>query len=98
MRLAAGLSQRALAERVGTSQPAVVRYERGAATPSWETLQRIAAACGRRVKIRVEALPDPHQVELAEGMLRLDPLERLNGLRRWARLRALAQEAGHDRV
>ena len=92
LRLAAGLSQRALARRAGTSQPAVARYERGAATPSWETLQRLAAACGRRMKIGAEAVPDPHDVELAEILLGLTPEERLRALRRYARLREVARE------
>lgn len=91
MRLAAGLSQRALARRAGTSQPAVVRYERGAATPSWETLQRLAAACGRTLRIRAEATPDPHDVELAEHLLGFTPRERLRALRRYARLREIAR-------
>jgi transcriptional regulator with XRE-family HTH domain len=92
LRLSAGLSQRALAQRAGTSQPAIARYERGAATPSWETLQRLAAACGRRVKISSSVPPDPHDVELAEILLGLTPEERLRALRRYARLREVAQE------
>jgi Predicted transcriptional regulator with C-terminal CBS domains len=93
MRLAAGLSQRALARRAGTSQPAVVRYERGAATPSWETLQRLAVACGRRLRISAEAAPEPDDVELAELLLELTPEERLRSLRRYAHLfHALARE------
>jgi transcriptional regulator with XRE-family HTH domain len=91
LRLAAGLSQRALARKAETSQPAIARYERGVATPSWETLQRLVAACGRRVTIRAEAIPDPHDVELAELLLRLTPLERLRTLERYARLRERAQ-------
>ncbi len=91
LRLGAGLSQRALARRAGTSQPAVARYERGAATPSWETLQRLAMACGQRVRIGVEPMPDPHDVELAELLLRLAPEERLRALRRYARLHELAR-------
>lgn len=87
MRLAAGFSQRELARRAGTSQPAIARYERGAATPSWETLQRIAAACGRNLKIGVETMVDPHDVELAQSLLELTPLERLRSLARYARLR-----------
>lgn len=87
MRLAAGLSQRGLAQRAGTSQPAVVRYERGATTPSWETLQRLAAACRWRVTIDAEAVPEPHDVELAELLLELTPVERLRALRRYAHLR-----------
>lgn len=91
LRLAAGLSQRALARRAGTSQPAVARYERGVATPSWETLQRLAAACGRRVTIGAEVVPEPHDVELAELLLGLTPEERLRALRRYARLHEVAK-------
>jgi uncharacterized protein len=86
LRLGAGLSQRALARRAGTSQPAVARYERGAATPSWETLQRLAAACGQRLKINAEPIADPEDVELAKILLRLTPEERLQALRRYARM------------
>jgi transcriptional regulator with XRE-family HTH domain len=92
MRLAAGLSQRALARRAATSQPAVARYESGAAAPSWETLQRLAAACGRRLTIRAEIEPDPHDVELADRVLDLSPLERLHGLRNWALLSGSTRE------
>ncbi len=91
LRLSAGLSQRALARRAGTSQPAVARYERGGATPSWETLQRLAVACGRQVRISAEAVSDPHDVELAGLLLRLTPEERLRALRRYAHLHELAQ-------
>jgi transcriptional regulator with XRE-family HTH domain len=65
LRAATGLSQRALAQRAGTSQPAIARYERGTATPSWQTLQRLAAACGRRLSVGIEAVPDPGDAELA---------------------------------
>jgi transcriptional regulator with XRE-family HTH domain len=91
MRLAAGLSQRALARRAGTSQPAIVRYERGAATPSWETLQRLAAACGRRLRLSAESAPEPDDVELAELLLGLTPEQRLRALRRYARLHEAAR-------
>src|SRR5215470_6609218 len=89
MRTAAGLSQRALAERAGTSQPAIARYERGVATPSWETLERLATACGHWVQISSGAIPDQHDVELAEGLLRLTPAERLRTLRRYTRLHGI---------
>lgn len=92
IRLSAGLSQRALAARAETSQPAIARYERGATTPSWETLERLAEACGRRLRLSAEIPPDPHDVGLAEEMLRLMPEERLRALGRFARLRALAEE------
>jgi len=41
----AGLSQRELAERAATSQPAVNRYERGRVQPRADVLQRLLAAC-----------------------------------------------------
>lgn len=43
-RVRAKLSQAALAERAKTSQPAIARYEAGAASPSLSTLERILAA------------------------------------------------------
>lgn len=92
LRAGAGLSQRALAQRANTSQPAVARYERGAATPSWETLERLAGACGRRLKVSAEFAPDPHDVELAESLLERPPEERLRALTRYARLHAIAGE------
>ncbi|MEX2448810.1 MAG: helix-turn-helix transcriptional regulator [Solirubrobacterales bacterium] len=93
LRAAAGLSQRALARRAGTSQPAIARYEGGRATPSWETLERIAAACGWQARIAVLPLPDPDDVELAEHLLDLEPPARLRALRRFARLRGTAEVA-----
>jgi len=93
-RRSAGLSQRDLARRAGTSQPAIVRYERGLATPSWETLERLAEGCGRRLTISSAIAPDPDDVQLAEALLERTPLERLRALRRYARLHALpAREA-----
>jgi transcriptional regulator with XRE-family HTH domain len=92
LRFDAGFSQRALAARANTSQPAIVRYENGQATPSWETLERLAAACGRRLDISVEFAPEPHDIELAELLLELTPMKRLRALPRYAHLQELARE------
>jgi transcriptional regulator with XRE-family HTH domain len=92
-RIAAGFSQRALAERAGTSQSAVARYESGAATPSWETLQRLVSACGQRLRLSTETVADTHDIELAAQLLELTPLQRLRALPRYARLRDLAAES-----
>jgi hypothetical protein len=91
VRSAAGLSQRALAKRANTSQPAIARYERGLATPSWGTLQRLAAGCGRDIRLSAEIAADPHDVELAARMLELTPQERLRALSSYARLRGPAR-------
>jgi len=92
MRRAAGLSQRGLATRAGTSQPAVARYESGVAHPNWGTLQRLAKACGRCLRLEVGVTPDQGDLELAELLLGLAPLERLHALVNYARLHDLAQE------
>jgi transcriptional regulator with XRE-family HTH domain len=53
MRASAGLTQAELAKRIGSSQPAIARLEKGLdrRTPQFDTLQRIAAALGRQLKL-----------------------------------------------
>jgi predicted nucleotidyltransferase len=48
------LSQAELARRGGTSQPAVARYESGAASPSVRTLERLLHAAGQRLMLSAE--------------------------------------------
>jgi transcriptional regulator with XRE-family HTH domain len=47
----AGLSQAALAERMGTTQSAIARLEGGRVSPSVETLRRYGVAVGKRLKV-----------------------------------------------
>lgn len=47
----AGLTQAALAERVGTSQATISAYEKGRKQPSISTLDRLLAACGARLSV-----------------------------------------------
>lgn len=61
-RNSAGLTQRQLAERAGTSQATVSAYENGAKEPSVATFSRLLAAAGARLAIEsagseVVALP-----------------------------------------
>ena len=53
-RLRAGLSQSELAARMGTSQSTIARLESGRTRPSTQTLERLAAATGTRLKISFE--------------------------------------------
>jgi len=53
-RHASRLSQAEVAERMGTSQPAVARLEAGTVDVRLSTLERYAAAVGRRVEYRLE--------------------------------------------
>lgn len=62
VRAKAGLSQRELAERAGTSQPAIARLEGGGTDPSLSTLQRIIAAAGFELRLAIDPLPAPDAV------------------------------------
>jgi len=75
-RTRAGLTQAELAERAGTSQSAVARYERGRALPTLETLYRLVRACGFDLRMRLEPYDDHDDVLLEEQLAR-SPEERL---------------------
>jgi transcriptional regulator with XRE-family HTH domain len=85
----ADLTQSELAERLGTTQSAISRLESGRIQPSFETLERVASACGSAVQlllVRAEA-PAPD----LESDLALTPDQRLRQL-----LRAVGFERGTD--
>jgi ribosome-binding protein aMBF1 (putative translation factor) len=52
-REAAGLSQRALASRMGTSQAAIARLEAGGVGSTLTTLQRVASALDLEVEVQL---------------------------------------------
>ncbi len=52
-RAEAGLTQAALAERMGTTQSAVARLEGGRVSPTVETLRKYAKAVGKRLKVEM---------------------------------------------
>jgi len=89
LRELAGISQRTLAKRAGTSQGAITRVETGAHTPSIPSILRLAHAVGYRVVIGL-ASPDvaniePDLVTLEDlalvGLLIPDPLDGLPNFR-----------------
>lgn len=51
VRSRAGLTQEALARKMGTTQPVVARLESGRSRPSMRTLERLAEATGSRLQI-----------------------------------------------
>jgi ribosome-binding protein aMBF1 (putative translation factor) len=53
-RATAGLTQEQLAERMDTTQSVIARLESGRTRPSTQTLQRLAAATGTRLRITFE--------------------------------------------
>lgn len=62
-RLEAGLTQVALAERAGTSQANVAKYETGRMSPSVSTLERLLHAAG--FGLRLEATPSQTPTDLS---------------------------------
>ena len=53
-RKAAGLTQKELAERMGTAQANISRFENGNANPSLEFLQKMAACMGKKLHVSFE--------------------------------------------
>lgn len=51
LRASAGLSQRQLAARAGTSQPTIAAYESGRKSPTLRTLEHLAESVGRDVVV-----------------------------------------------
>jgi predicted nucleotidyltransferase/DNA-binding XRE family transcriptional regulator len=68
-RLGANLSQVDLAGQAGTSQSALARYETGAALPTLPTLERLLAACGRRLEIQTPPATRPGPVSSVRSQL-----------------------------
>lgn len=81
----AGLTQAELAQRVGTSQPAIARYERARSMTDLDTLHRIAEACGLELRFEL-AKPDPQRASAARAALERTVEERLLANTRQAEL------------
>lgn len=68
-RRAAGLSQRALAARAGTSQAAVAAYETGRKDPGAATLVRLLGAAGSRLEVVVDRSDDESLARVGRGLV-----------------------------
>ncbi|MEX2195774.1 MAG: helix-turn-helix transcriptional regulator [Thermoleophilaceae bacterium] len=101
-RLRHGLSQRQLAVRVGTSQDAISRVERGRESPSFERFRELLLAMGEEPSLRTAALDCDLSDDDLRASLSLSPAERLRESASWnlvaTRLEiagAEARRAGH---
>lgn len=95
----AGLTQGELARRAGTSQPAVARLERGSASPTLATLERLVGGAG--FDLRLSLVPHAAVDPLIEAYKRdVDRTLLRENLRKTVdeRLRSLAemQEFGRE--
>jgi transcriptional regulator with XRE-family HTH domain len=85
-RLRAGLTQADLATRVGRDRSHVARWERGAVSPSFETLQEVLRACGWELSTALQRY-EAVSMRAIDELLALTPAERL------ARMIARAEQA-----
>jgi transcriptional regulator with XRE-family HTH domain len=72
----AGMTQTELAGRVGTTQSAVARWERGASRPTVERLQALVEACGLELQLGL-ARRDDDELSALRRNLRLTVDERV---------------------
>ncbi len=76
-RVDAGLSQAALAERIGTTQSAISRWEAGRDEPRLGSLSSILEACGLRLSLVVETADDGVDRAQLRQQLAMTPEERM---------------------
>ncbi len=79
MRKRAGLTQRALAERLGRPQPMIARWERGHDSPRLESLAAIATACGMEIDLNIRQRAEVDRTQI-RAHLRLTPTQRLQSV------------------
>lgn len=97
-RSAAGLTQTALAGRLGTTQSAVARMEADGANPRVDTLRRALAACGQQLALDSTPARSSIDETLVAAQLRMPPGERLKAFERsYANVRAFALAAAESR-
>jgi transcriptional regulator with XRE-family HTH domain len=75
----AGLTQKELAERLGTTQAVIARWEGGDRSPTFERLREAIRACELDLAVRIVPRDDQHDL-LIEDMLTLSADERLDRL------------------
>ncbi len=90
-RRSAGLSQQALASRMGTTQSAVAGLESDRSSPRVATVERALRACGRELTLMAPPKKSSIDETLVAANLRFTPEQRLLGFERsYANVRELA--------
>jgi transcriptional regulator with XRE-family HTH domain len=84
-RSAAGLSQQDLANKIGTTQSAISRWERGHDEPRMTSLVDIFRACGKRLSLHIDDDVDRSQIR---QQLAMTPEQRLMSVVNVSRTRA----------
>jgi len=76
-RLRAGISQRELAKRLGTTQSAIARLEADGSNPTVATIERVLDATGHRLVLAAARKQPGIDESLIRAQLQLTPEERL---------------------
>jgi len=92
----AGLTQRQLAERAGTTQSAVARAESGRVDPGFETVRRMLRLCGFNLLVALDPYDDADLSQAGE-LLRRTPEQRFDQLVSFARFASDARAASGAR-
>lgn len=88
------ISQHSLALRAATDQAAVSRIERSEISPSVETVGRLLAAMGERLRLESTPFERDYDPLHMRATLRRTPAERLKLAISWNRLAGRLTEAG----
>lgn len=88
----AGFTQAELAERIGTTQSVISRWERGHEEPRLTSLAVVLGACGLRVSLRVER-DDVDRAQIRQ-QLAMTPDERLASVANLSRVLTSARQVG----
>ncbi len=92
-RHAAGLTQKSLALRTGTTQSAIARLENDQTNPTVETLEAMLHATGHRLTLAAEPFRPIVDESLIRKHLELSPEERLAKVTQMARFARAAEMA-----
>lgn len=68
-RTSSGLVQAELAARAGTSQPTLSKYESGESIPTLTTLERLLAACGKKLELGIASTS--HHLDVRSGLMQV---------------------------
>ena len=90
----AGITQAELARRANTTQSVISRLERGATTPSLETISDLVRACGFDLNVRMGRTDNDHDWGLLQMNLQLSPTQRVEKARKALRFAEDLREAG----
>lgn len=83
-----GITQAQLALRAGTTQTAISRLERGARSPTADTLRRLLLVMGEDLDLRSRRLQGTHDPDHLRAERALTPSQRLERAFAWMRLNA----------